>query len=241
MVQAVASTSLHPLPPSCFDAGCFGLRVVYVACTSTRFISIYPAAIHDRHFALSNQEYAILQVTAFAVDADVGLSGFMMYVAGRLCGLRRYEEPRRQGGLEERKRTPRRLRASSGGALSEQVLSTVPIQLLKCVLGADDDGSSQTRERRVHCEIHVSFAVYLECQALSVRESEEVFNEIAQACNDGLYPSCPSASLTMLGRRSVLLFPQTPFNLHLVFPPLLPVTAFAVETNNPSFAKLRWR
>ena len=43
-----------------------------------------------------------------------------------------------------------------------------------------------------------------------------MFNKIAQACYDGLYPSGPSASLTMLGGRSVLLFPQTPFNLHLI-------------------------
>ncbi|WP_245450637.1 hypothetical protein [Neorhizobium sp. SOG26] len=46
--------------------------MIYVACTSTRFISIYPVAIHDRFFALSDPEYAILQVTTFAVDAGVG-------------------------------------------------------------------------------------------------------------------------------------------------------------------------
>jgi hypothetical protein len=55
-----------------FRCRLFRITVIYGACTSTRFISIYSAAIHDRHFALSNQEYAILQVTAFAVDAGAG-------------------------------------------------------------------------------------------------------------------------------------------------------------------------
>jgi hypothetical protein len=54
------------------------------------------------------------------------------------------------------------------------------------------------------------------CQALSVRESEEVFNEIAEACNDGLYPSGPSASLTMPTAGPSCYFRKRRFMLHLI-------------------------
>jgi len=56
-----------------FRCRLFRITVIYGACTSTCFISIYPAAIHDRRIALLDQEYAIPQVTTFALDAGVGL------------------------------------------------------------------------------------------------------------------------------------------------------------------------
>ncbi|AXV17794.1 hypothetical protein CYG48_18505 (plasmid) [Neorhizobium sp. SOG26] len=50
-------------------------------------------------------------------------------------------------------------------------------------------------------ETHASFADYLECQGLSIREREAVFNDIALACNDALYPFRPKCQLDHACRR----------------------------------------